>query len=366
MISRRTVLLAICAGVFSAPAVAGELDAILSKALAGKKAPAAGLLIIQDYAVVAQAVSGVRSLTDLTPVSPTDVWNIGSDGKAMTAAMIARLVDRGVLSWESTISGVLPDMAGDARPEYRAITLMQLLTHTSGLPANVRDEQALNSLFYDESSASLSERRRAYIARALQDEPEGRAGRFSYSNTGFLIGAFMAETASKKTYESLMRDEVFAPLGMTSADFGRPPIGQPAGHKDGRPAVPRDVNPDFFAPAGNIYLSLCDWARFCVDQLRGANGKGALLKPQTYSVMQSPPPGAPVSMGWFVRNSIAGLPGPVYYHEGSDGAWFAVVALFPTSGFGVLAVTNGGKDMGGRALALSAAMDAARSFATKN
>jgi CubicO group peptidase (beta-lactamase class C family) len=365
VLSRLTVLLAICAGVFSAPAVAGELDAILSKALAGERAPAAGLLTIQDYGVVDQAVSGVRSLSDLTPVSPTDVWNIGSDGKAMTAAMIARLVDRGVLSWDSTISGVLPDMAGDARPEYRTVTLLQLLTHTSGLPENVRDEQALNSLFYDESSASLSERRRAYIARALQDAPEGRAGRFSYSNTGFLIAAFMAETASKRTYESLMRDEVFAPLGMTSAGFGRPPIGQPAGHKGGRTAVPREVNPDFFAPAGNIYLSLGDWARFCIDQLRGANGKGALLKPQTYSVTQSPPPGVPVSMGWFVRNSIAGLPGPVFYHEGSDGAWFAVVALSPTSGSGVLAVTNGGKDMGGRALALSAAMDAARSLANK-
>lgn len=365
MISRRTVLIAICAGVFSAPAVASELDAILSKALAGKKAPAAGLLIIQDYEVVDQAVSGMRSLADLTPVSPTDVWNIGSDGKAMTAAMIARLVDRGVLSWESTISGVLPDLIGNARSEYRAITLTQLLTHTSGLPANVRDEQALNSLFYDESSASLSERRRAYIARALQDEPEGRTGRFSYSNTGFLLAAFMAETASKKSYESLMRDEVFAPLGMTSAGFGRPPTGQPAGHKDGRPAVSRDVNPDFFAPAGNIYLSLGDWARFCIDQLLGANGKGILLRPQTYSVLQSPPPGAPVSMGWFVRNRTAGLPGPVLYHEGSDGAWFAVVALSPTSGSGVLAVTNGGKDMGGRALALSAATDAARSLANR-
>lgn len=365
MISRLAVLLAICTGVFAAPAFADDLDAILSKAAAGKKAPGAGLLIIQDYGIVDEAVHGVRSLSDPTPVSRSDVWNIGSDGKAMTAVMIARLVDRGVLSWESTIGGVLPDMAGEVRPEYRAITLLQLLTHTSGLPENIRDEKALNSLFYDESSASLSERRRAYIARALQDAPVGRAGRFSYSNTGFLIAASMAETASKETYESLMRDEVFTPLGMTSAGFGRPPIGQPAGHRQGRIAVPRDVNPDFFAPAGNIYLSLEDWARFCMDQLRGANGKGALLKPQTYSVTQSPPPGAPVSMGWFVRDSIAGLPGPVYYHEGSDGAWFAVVALFPASGSGVLAVTNGGKDMGGQTLALAAAMNAAKLLANK-
>ena len=365
MLSRLAALLAIFLGVFAAPAFADDLDAILSKAAAGKKAPGAGLLIIQDYGIVDEAVYGVRSLSDPTPVSLSDVWNIGSDGKAMTAVMIARLVDRGLLSWESTIGGVLPDMGGDVRPEYRAITLRQLLTHTSGLPENIRDEKALNSLFYNESSANLTERRREYIARALQDAPVGRAGRFSYSNTGFLIAAFMAETASKESYESLMRDEVFTPLGMTSAGFGRPPNGQPAGHKHGSIAVPRDVNPDFFAPAGNIYLSLDDWARFCIDQLRGANGKGALLKPETYSVTQSPPPGAPVSMGWFVRNSIAGLPGPVYYHEGSDGAWFAVVALFPASGSGVLAVTNGGKDMGGQALALAAAMNAAKLLANK-
>ncbi len=365
MFARWAVLLAICIGVFSAPAFADDLDTILSKAAAGQKAPGAGLLIIQDYGIVDEAVSGVRSLSDPTPVSRSDVWNIGSDGKAMTAAMIARLVDRGVLSWEATIGGVLPDMAGAMRPEYPAITLRQLLTHTSGIPENIRDEKVLNSLFYDESSASLSERRRVYIARALQDAPAGRAGRFSYSNTGFLIAAFMAETASKETYESLMRDEVFTPLGMTSAGFGRPPTGQPAGHRRGKIAVPRDVNPDFFAPAGNIYLSLEDWARFCIDQLQGANGRGALLNPQTYSVMQSPPPGAPVSMGWFVRDSIAGLPGPAYYHEGSDGAWFAVVALFPTSGSGVLAVTNGGKDMGGQALTLAAAMNAAKLLANK-
>jgi amidophosphoribosyltransferase len=66
-----------------------------------------------------------------------------------------------------------------------------------------------------------------------------------------------------------------------------------------------------------------------------------------------------------LRDNIAGLPGPVYYHEGSDGAWFAVVALFPASGSGVLAVTNGGRDMGGQALTLAAAMNAAKLLAKK-
>lgn len=360
MLARLAAVSMICAGLFVSAACADDLGITLSKAASGKKAPGAGLLTIQDYRVVDKTVYGVRRMGDPAPVTPSDVWNIGSDGKAMTAVMVARLVERGVLTWDATLASLLPEMAADMRPEYRTVTLLQLLTHTSGLPENVRDEKALNALFYSPSVSTVPEQRQAYIARALQDAPKGRAGKFSYSNTGFLIAAVLAERAAKSTYESLMRDEVFTPLGLTSAGFGLPPAGQPTGHNHGRIAVPRDVNPDFFAPAGNIYLSLDDWARFCIDQLKGASGQGALLKPETYKVTQTAAPGAPVSMGWFLRDSIAGLPGPVLYHEGSDGAWFAIVALFPKSGSGVLAVTNGGKSMDGEQLTMAAAVNAAK------
>ena len=132
MLSRLAVLLAICIGVFAAPAFADDLDAILSKAVAGKKAPGAGLLIIQDYGIVDEAVHGVRSLSDPTPVSRSDVWNIGSDGKAMTAVMIARLVDRGVLSWESThpamFSQLAPFMLSEPSLPFIPPTLQFMLT----------------------------------------------------------------------------------------------------------------------------------------------------------------------------------------------------------------------------------------------
>ena len=360
MIGRLAALTLACACLVASAAHAADLEAILSKAASGRSAPGAGLLTIQGFQVTDAAVYGVRRLGDPQPVTRRDVWNIGSDGKAMTAVMVARLVDRGLISWDATLGALLPDMAPDMRPEYRQVTLLQLLTHTSGLPHDLQDEKALNALFNADSAAAPSERRKAYVARALQEAPAAPAGRFSYSNTGFLVAAVIAERATGASYESLMRAEVFGPLGMTSAGFGLPPADEPAGHIHGHLATPRDENPDFFAPAGNIYLSLDDWARFCIDQLKGANGQGALLKPQTYALTQKAPAGAPVSMGWFVRDSIAGLPGPVFFHEGSDGAWFAIVALFPRSGSGVLAVTNAGKDMGGEALDMTAGLAAAR------
>lgn len=363
MFSRLMAAAFVVAGFLTSVAYASDLRGVLSEAAEGTDVPGAGVLIIRNHAIADQAVYGVRRLGGAAPVAPGDLWNIGSDGKALTAVMVARLVEKGVLSWEASLDALLPDMAAGMRPEYRAVTLRQLLTHASGLPANIVDEDILNSLLYDESSASLSERRKAYVARALQDEPEARAGRFSYSNTGFIVAAVIAERASGKTYESLMQDEVFKPLAMNSAGFGLTPADGNVGHVDDRIAVPRDANPAFFAPAGNIYMSLEDWARFCIDQLKGAKGQGALLKPETYAFMQTAPSGHPVSMGWFVRDSMAGLSGPVFFHQGSDGNWFAVVALFPASGSGVLAVANAGKDMDGDDLTEDAASGAARLLA---
>jgi len=333
--------------LFAPEARAIELEQILATAVEeeGEDVPGAGILIIRDNQVVDRAVYGIRRQGETAAIAPGDVWNIGSDAKSMTAVMIARLVERGQLSWNAPLESLLPELQASLRPEYRSVTLLQLLSHTSGLPENIEDEDVLNALFYDATDASTAQRRLTYVTRALQDDPVGRVGRFSYSNTGYLLAAVIAERATGLTYEALMKQEVFGPLGMRSASFGVTPAGQPVGHRDGRVAVARDVNPDFFAPAGNIYLSLDDWALFCIDQMKGSNGQGTLLKPETYALMQTSQSNEPVSMGWFILDEIDGIPGPVLYHEGSDGNWFAIVALLPQKGAGVLVATNAGKSM---------------------
>jgi CubicO group peptidase (beta-lactamase class C family) len=146
-----------------------------------------------------------------------------------------------------------------------------------------------------------------------------------------------------------MRREVFEPLGMAHVGFGLTRAGQPFGHLKDHPATPEDGNPDFFAPAGNMYMPLDDWARFCIDQLRGAKGQGRLLRPDTYRLMQTAQPGGVMGLGWGVVPSVAGRKGPVLTHAGSDGTWYALVALFPETGAGVLVTANAGEDMGGAA-----------------
>ena len=338
---------ATCALVAFHAAAAEDLAPVLASAMRDSKVPAMGVLVIRDAKVAGEAVRGVRRNDAPEPVTPTDVWHIGSDGKAMTVAMIARLADRGVLSWSAPLETMLPDLAATMQPQYRKVTLVQLLSHHSGLPHDLTDPKAMAELFTAPSPLPPPERRRAYVARALQEAPVGPTTDANYSNTGLLIAAVVAERVTGKTYESLMRQEVFAPLGMTHVGFGLTHPGQPVGHLDGKPAAAKDENPDFFAPAGNIYLPLDDWARFCLDQLRGARGEGRLLKPATYALMQTAQPGGPTGLGWGVQDKIAGRQGPVLVHAGSDGAWYAVVALFPGRGAGVLVTANAGESMGG-------------------
>lgn len=335
------------------PAHAEDLNAVLAAATAGTQVPAMSILTMQDGKIGGIAVRGVRRNDRPDPAGENDVWLLGSDAKPMTATLIAKLVDRHVLSWDAPLSAMLPDLAATMRPEYRNVTLVQLLTHRSGLPHDDSDMNFFMGFLADKRPAQ--EQRHDYIARALTEAPVAPPGtKYSYSNTGFIVAAAIAERATGTPYEELMRREIFGPLGMTSAGYGMTPDGQPQGHNGGKVATLADANPEMFAPAGNIYMSLRDWAAFCLDQMAGYHGGGKLLAPATYRMMETKVPGADTGLSWGVQDSLAGRQGPVLMHAGSDGNWTALVALFPETQNGVLVADNAGDDMDGEKAAKAA------------
>ena len=78
--------------------------------------------------------------------------------------------------------------------------------------------------------------------------------------------------------------------------------------------------------AGDLYLTMGDWAAFCLDQMKGANGQGKLLKTETYRLIQTPQGKPGMALGWAFQDSMQGHAGPVLVHTGSDGTWFACAA----------------------------------------
>ena len=270
----------------------------------------------------------------------TDLVHLGSDTKAMTATMIATLVEEGKLSWASTLGEVFPGVAMHA--EARPITLDQLLTHRAGMPANV-DWHSLGA------KRSTTEQRRELLRRVTKTAPESPPGtKFLYSNVGYALAGLMAETVARLPWEALMRDRLFKPLNMKSAGFGPPGtkarVDQPWGH--GRvlgKLVPSQLdNAAALGPAGTTHCTMADWAKFAELHLKGARGEPTpILKPETFRALQTPPPGGDYAKGWIVT-ARDWADGTVLTHAGSNTQWLCVAWLAPNKGVAYLAATNEG------------------------
>lgn len=343
-----TILFLFTATAAAAQSGSTEIQAAISRAADGKQVPAVAILEIRNGEVSSETAWGIRQMGRPEPVQVGDRWHLGSDTKAMTATLIAVLVEKGKLSWTARLDEMMPELAASMDPSYRDVTLVDLLAHQSGLPENVGDE-AYYHTFYDDPRP-LIDQRMAYVARALTEKPVGeKRTELFYSNTGYILAGLIAERTMHRPYEELMRTYVFEPLGMRSASFHHVP-GNPVGHVGGRPALAKfDANTDMLAPAGLAQMTLQDWAKFCIDQMNGPRGHGRLLKTETYRFMQTNVGGAQNGLGWGIAPSIAGLQGPVLTHAGSDGNWYALVALFPQTGNGILVVANAAESMGGDA-----------------
>lgn len=298
--------------------------------------PALGGAIVDLSGLQTVAVVGIRKRGDAKLATVNDLWHLGSDTKAMTATMIAALVEQGKISWDTKLGEVFPVLK--LSPEKQQITLLQLLSHHAGVPANA-DWHELSRL------GTLAQQRQASVAALASAELLSTPGtQFSYSNWGYVIAGTMAEHVTGQSYEELMHALVFKPLEMSTAGYGAPgkrgAVNEPWGHTaDGQPL--QEDNPRVMTAAGCVHCSLEDWGKFIADQLRGSNGQPALLKPESYTRLHTAPFGGDYALGWGVhRRPWAG--GEFLAHSGSNTMNMAVVWMAPHRNFAVLAVCNQG------------------------
>jgi len=321
--------------------------------------PAVAALIQIDGAVAADAAQGIRAVGHAESVTRADRWHIGSDTKAFTATMIARLVEQGVLKFEDTLADSFPAFANDMDPAYRNITVTQLLSHTAGLPPLTDDKDLPPFLAVIASADSLMAQRSAIARKYLTTPAASAAGEFEYSNLGFIIAGAIAEARTGKTWEDLVREQVFAPLGIANAGFGAPgtsgKFDQPHGHRElqGKlmPIDPADTegdNPPALGPAGTINIALEDWMRFAQDQLEGVHGRGKLLKADSYRKLHTPVAGN-YALGWGAKLQDDGVP-MVITHSGSNGYWLADIRIMPKKNIIILLAMNAGNDPANEAM----------------
>ena len=285
----------------------------------------------------------MRKVGSEEPIKIGDQVHVGSCTKAMTATMIGTLVDEGALSWSSTIDEIFPDLAGSVHPDYRGVTLLQLLNHRAGLPHDVPMWQLGRDL-------SPTEQRRNLLERRLKEAPGSKPGtEFLYSNVGYAVAGLMAEQVTGRPWEELMRERLFEPMGMVTAGFGPPgspgQVDEPWGHREeaGKTEPTQADNPPSLGPAATVHVAIPDWAKFALLHLRGDLGEATLLEPATFRMLHTPPAGSEYAGGWYVYDS-AWAGGRALMHNGSNTLWFATVWIAPARNFALLVAANQGGD----------------------
>lgn len=320
--------------------------------------PALGGAVVTAEGAQAFAAIGRRSSQVPVVALSDDVWHLGSCTKAMTATLAARLVERGVLAWDTGVDEVFAELPGGVHAGWKGATLERLLAHRGGAPADV-GPQLWSELVA--ATGSPREQRLRLVAALLAAPPAQVPGaEFVYSNAGYALAGALLEARADEVWENLMRREVFVPLEMTSAGFGSPgtagKLDQPLGHHapaDGKPARPQSAgpradNPAAIAPAGAVHATLADWGRFVAAHLAGARGATDYLGEASWTKLHRPLEGQEYALGWIeTRRDWAG--GTAWTHSGSNTLWHATAWLAPERGFAVLVVTNQGGDEAARA-----------------
>ncbi|MDN0195195.1 serine hydrolase domain-containing protein [Streptomyces sp. S.PNR 29] len=236
----------------SSPPAVPATDRILALLVTRGRAPAAALLAVEgSHARYARAGRGIAR---------DDRFRAGSITKTFIATVVLQLAAEHRLSLSDTVEQHLPGLVRGAGNDGRALTLRSLLTHTSGL----YDFSA------DTDGAEPVTPRQA-VRIALTHPPADR-GRFSYSNTNYVLLGLVIEQVTGHSYATEAERRIIAPLRLTGTSFPGPRTSLPSPHgrayaADGTDVT--DLDPRVAGAAGELVTTLADLDRFYAALLGG-------------------------------------------------------------------------------------------------
>ena len=131
------------------------------------------------------------------------------------------LVEGGKIRWDSTVVEIFPEPVAAMDSNVKAVTLEQLLSHTSGIPSDNDVHMKLLQQSFAQEHKNLDEVRYWVIGELVRQPLQSKPGtKFAYANMGYILAGAMLERVSGKTWEELIVERVFNPLGLKSAGLG--------------------------------------------------------------------------------------------------------------------------------------------------
>jgi D-alanyl-D-alanine-carboxypeptidase/D-alanyl-D-alanine-endopeptidase len=260
---------------------------------------------------------------------PQTIFQIGSVTKVFTALLLADMAERGEVSLSDPASRYLPRATG-------SVTLVDLATHTSGLPRLPPGLRWYALMSPRDPYARYPLPQFVRAARRSLRTASG-ASPYAYSNYGFGLLGYLLGRAAGAAYETLMTERICTPLGLPDTTFEVPAASRDRvaqGHSGGR-AVPV-WHLGALAGAGGLYSTAADMAKFLQACLiAAASPLGSAIR-ATLAPRQEIP-GGEIGLAW--HHTHYGDSG-ISWHNGMTGGFSSMIAFDPARRLGIAALAN--------------------------
>ena len=287
---------------------AKQVDTLL-KGLIAEREPGAAVLVAKEGRAVYHSSRGVADVQAMRPIDFRTSFRLASVTKQFTAAAVMLLVRDGKLRYEDLLTDLFPDF-----PEYgRAITIRNLLNHTSGMPdyeelmpATGRSVPVEDVQIQDAGVLDLLKRQKAGWF--------GPGSGWRYSNSSYILLGLIVEKVSGRSFPSFLQKRIFTPLNMINTLAYVPGMNKVPnrafgyGKENGRWIVTDQSPTSATLGDGGIYSSLADLLQW--DEalrrhslLSEAEMRPALTPVRVPSKGPTGPDGAPAEygFGWFLN-----------------------------------------------------------------
>ena len=325
-------------GLLPAVIIAGEPGFQLQERMAHYKVPGISITVFKDFKILWSRQYGLADADLGTPVTAETRFNVGSLSKGVASLAALSLVNDGLVQLDGDVNGQLESWSIPANDFMREakVTPRLLMNHSGGAVFS--------------PAVSYPPGRSPTLMQVLNGEPPASTGpvtidyvpgtRFQYSNAGYAILQQLVVDQAGKSFETVSRERIFEPLGMTDSSFEQTLSGDlSAGHEaDGNPVdIKRYVYP--IQAAGGLWSTTEDYARFLIEIQKSNNGEsGGIITRELAREMLSPQAARQYGLGVFMRE----MDGEINYfgHMGDNRGFYAGYAAHRTDGYGAVVFTN--------------------------
>ncbi|MFC7673699.1 serine hydrolase domain-containing protein [Mycolicibacterium sp. GCM10028919] len=288
---------------------------------------------------------GITNVDHPTPVDGDTIFKIGSTTKTFTGTTMMRLVEQGKVDLDASVRRYLPDFAVSDPAVGAAVTVRQLLNHTSGwMGEDLQD--------FGRGDDAIA-RYVASMTRLPQLTAPGTV--FAYNNAGLVVAGRIIEVVTGTTYEAAVQNLFLDPLQLSSTHYFTDEIvglNVAASHAivDGKPVVETDywAFPRSANPTGGLLSNARDQLRYARFHLGDGSAPGGsrLLSPQALLAMRSTPGAGGTLMveltgmgvTWMLRPSVENV--TVVQHGGTWPGQMSGFLMAPERDFAMTVLTN--------------------------